>query len=190
MCSGLDWAVGGRCFLEVFVLPHSACHNVPMETVCQQPKASTYTAQRYTLFVPNPSTSPFIPPLLNECQYPQVRLHTSHWRLRWWGNRGIYCLCKHRCDSLTELVLIVWCAGSSPLLTSRFPPTAGIKLRATKNETNGVVKSQETNMVSNACVIVLTVKMSHVCYYKSVSQKSNSIDSVKRLYGFSKWIIS
>uniref|UniRef100_A0A3Q2XY90 Transmembrane protein 87B n=1 Tax=Hippocampus comes TaxID=109280 RepID=A0A3Q2XY90_HIPCM len=37
---------------------------------------------------------------------------------------------------------------------------AGIKLRATKNETNGFVKSQDTNMVSNACVIV---KMSHVC---------------------------
>lgn len=38
---GLDWAVGGRCFLEVLVLRHSVCHNVFMETICEQPKAST-----------------------------------------------------------------------------------------------------------------------------------------------------
>lgn len=37
---GLDWAVGGRCFLEVFVLCRSARHHVFMETVCHQPKAS------------------------------------------------------------------------------------------------------------------------------------------------------
>lgn len=38
---GLDWAVGGRCFLEVLVLRHSVCHNVFMEAICEQPKAST-----------------------------------------------------------------------------------------------------------------------------------------------------
>ncbi len=36
---GLDRAVGGRCFLEVFVLRHPVGHNVFMETICKQPKA-------------------------------------------------------------------------------------------------------------------------------------------------------
>lgn len=35
---GLDGAVGGRRFLEVFVLSCSAHHNVSVETLCKQPK--------------------------------------------------------------------------------------------------------------------------------------------------------
>lgn len=38
--AGLDGAVGGRCFLEVPLLHHSAGHHVSVEAVCQQPKAS------------------------------------------------------------------------------------------------------------------------------------------------------
>lgn len=32
--------MGGRCFLEVFVLCHFVRHHVFMETICHQPKAS------------------------------------------------------------------------------------------------------------------------------------------------------
>lgn len=32
--------MGGRCFLEILVFCHSACHNVFVETICKQPKAS------------------------------------------------------------------------------------------------------------------------------------------------------
>lgn len=38
---GLGRAVGGRRFLEVLVLCHSVRHNVFMETICEQPKASS-----------------------------------------------------------------------------------------------------------------------------------------------------
>lgn len=47
LCQGLDWVVGGRCFLEILVLRHSASDNVFMETICKQPKASTTLSQTW-----------------------------------------------------------------------------------------------------------------------------------------------
>lgn len=80
---GLEGTVGGRCFLEVLVLCHSARHHVFMETICKQPKVSscssqlsTTTLNRIIAVYLNPSRYAFTP-LIDDSDDEEIEEFTA-----------------------------------------------------------------------------------------------------------------